>query len=63
MFYDQLSQLQPVSEPEPELAKTWESPLGSLAWLRLISAQLLASAGSEPEPWQHYLGAKLVVFH
>jgi len=53
MFYDQLSQLQLISELEPELVKTWESPLSSLAWLRLISAQLPASAGSEPELQQH----------
>jgi len=53
MFYDQLSQLQVVSELEPELAETCESTLSSLAGLWLISAQLLASAGSEPERWQH----------
>jgi len=53
MFYDQLSWLQAVSELEPELAKTCESTLSSLAGLQLISAQLLASASSEPEPQQH----------
>jgi len=46
MFYDQLSWSR-------KLAETWESPLGSLAWLWLILAQLPASDGSELEPRQH----------
>jgi len=53
MFYDQLSWLQAVSELELELAKMCESTLSGLAGLWLISAQLLASAGSEPELQQH----------
>ncbi|KIK09820.1 hypothetical protein K443DRAFT_429 [Laccaria amethystina LaAM-08-1] len=54
MFYNRLSRLKLVSGPELESAETWESPPSSLTWLQLISAQLLASAGSEPEPRQHY---------
>jgi len=53
MFYDRLSWLQAVSEPELELAETCESTLSSLAGLRLILAQLLASASSELELQQH----------
>jgi hypothetical protein len=53
MFYDRLSRLQLVSELEPELAETCESTLSGPAGLRLISAQLLVSAGSELEQRQH----------